>query len=344
MLNINRLNIKLVKYLFIFLFSLFFLFAFSGCITTAATAEEYFELGMAFFELGRFEDAERWLNRARQADRTYVASQYNLGRLAFERQRFEEAAAHFEGILRRDPDNVLALRASAYTRIRMGDIDIARRHYARLLELVPESADDGYNHALVLFAMGLYEEAEFVLERHAFALRDSRDMQLLFARSQARQNKVEAIDSFANFLTNFPEPEARFEYAAVLEHHEFYSRALDELRLALTELTETTTAPTRNDINFAITRVLLIADGESSQGITELEALVAGGFNNIEAIEELTNHDKISAGNIENLDRIIRNLRAAVPEETPQDTTPEDDDTDDMNWDWNLETYSEGSS
>jgi len=125
-------------------------------------AEEFFNIGMAYFELGRFADAQTWLNRARTADRTLVASEYNLGRIAFETGRFGDAARYFEGVLARDPDNIMALKAAAFMRIRNGDFERAEALYLRILELVPESADDGFNYALVLFGMGRYEESEEV--------------------------------------------------------------------------------------------------------------------------------------------------------------------------------------
>ena len=82
----------------------------SSCASRAATrAEEYFSIGMAYFEMGKYAEAELWLNRARAVDKTMTASEYNLGRIAFERGRYEEAARHFENILIRDPDNVMAL-------------------------------------------------------------------------------------------------------------------------------------------------------------------------------------------------------------------------------------------
>ena len=228
----------------------------------AVSAEEYYSIGMAYFELGKFEDAERWLNRARTADRTMTASQYNLGRLAFERKRYQEAAEIFEDILKRDPNNVLALKAAAYTRIKTGDIDIADRHYKKLLELVPESTDDGYNHALVLYAMERYSEAEEVLIRYPIAL-EEKDSLLLYSRSQKAQNKPEAIDSYAKWLNANSDMLIHFEYAHLLEHHELYARALEEYRKLLTQTTSPDTEPKRSDIRYSIARLLLIADYES---------------------------------------------------------------------------------
>jgi len=298
------------------LFSVFY-----NCVSMAASAEEYYSIGMAYFELGRFEEAERWLNRARASDRTMVASQYNLGRIAFERGRFHEAARHFEDILGRDPNNVLALKAAAYTRINTGDISIAERHYSRLLELVPESADDGYNHALVLYAMGRYSDAEQVLEKYHISLLENNDMQLLYARSQRAQDKVEAIDSFARWLLNNTDARVRSEYAQVLEHHEFFARALEEYRQALTE---TTSTELRAGIHFAIARVLLIADSETSEGITELQRAIDTGFTDIAAVEELLNDDRISSANIDSIRNIINDKRRAASGEEREEGSETD--------------------
>jgi len=301
-----------------------------GCSTAAASAQEYYSIGMAYFELGKYEEAEKWLNRARQSDRTMTASQYNLGRLAFERGRYFEAADLFEDILKRDPDNVIALRASAYTRIKTGDIDIAEKHYERLLNLIPESTDDGYNHALVLYAMERYTEAEQLLEKYMFSLRDNKDMLLLYARCQSAQNKVEAIDSFANWLNDNTDPRVRYEYAMTLEHHELYARAMEEYRLAMSEITSSTADIKRSDIRFALARVLLIADRESGEGITEMRNAINEGFDDIDAIEELLNGGKVSGENAVSLRSIIENMRRTADEQEKERDEPEDSsETDD---------------
>ena len=202
--------------------------ALGSCASRGAiSAEEYFSIGMAYFDLGKYEEAELWLNRARSRDRTMNASEYNLGRIAFETGRFDDAVRYFETILRRDPNNILALRAVAYTDIRRGEIEKAAAWYDKLLALVPESADDGYNHALVLFAMKKYPEAEEVLKNYEFALLENADVLLLFARIQKEQEKPEAIDSYAAWLQNNTDAKVQFEYGQLLEKYDMFARALD---------------------------------------------------------------------------------------------------------------------
>jgi tetratricopeptide (TPR) repeat protein len=300
----------------LFSFSLIFLFSslFSNCASTAASAQEYYSIGMAYFELGKYDEAEKWLNRAKQADRTMVASTYNLGRLAYERQRYEDAAKYFETILKKDGDNVLALKAAAYSRIKTGDIEIAEKHYSRLLSIVPESADDGYNHALVLFALERYAQAEEVLKKYPVSLQENKDTMLLYARCQAKLKKVEAIDSFSNWLGVNTDAKVRYEYAQVLEDNELYARALEEYRKALTEIAMTAVNPGKSEIRFALARVLLIADSENAEGITELQNAVKEGFNDISAVEKLLNN-KISASVRSGIQNIINDMKKTAAEQ-----------------------------
>ena len=293
---------------FLFLVFYFLFLILNSCAGTAASAQEYFSIGMAYFELGKYEEAEKWLNRAKQADRTMVASTYNLGRIAYETKRYEDAAKLFESILKKDGDNVLALKAAAYSRIKSGDIEIAEKHYTKLFTLVPESADDGYNHALILFTLERYTQAENVLEKYPASLLENKDTMLLYARCQAKLKKVEAIDSYSNWLSVNSDGKVRYEYAQLLENNALYARALEEYKKALTETDDKAVDPKKNEIRFAIAKVLIIADGENAEGVKELNEAVTDGFNDIGAVEKLLNN-KISAANKKNIQEIIANMR-----------------------------------
>ncbi|MDR0624733.1 MAG: tetratricopeptide repeat protein [Treponema sp.] len=294
---------------------LFLTWVISSCTTWgAAPAEEYFSLGMAYFELGKFEEAEKWLNRARAADKTKTASEYNLGRIAFETGRYQDAAKLFEGILKKDPENVMALKAAAYTRIKTGDLEMAEDLYRRVLVLVPESADDGYNYALVLFAMEKYAAVEETLSNHQFALLDNNDVLLLFARAQSAQGKIEAADSYAQWLANNSDPKVRYEYAQILEKAELYARALEEYRTALNGLSQDSTDPKKSDVRYTIARLLLIADAESDEGVTELKTAVSEGLTDMTLLEELLKDERISAANRDSIGTLIDETKQAAAE------------------------------
>lgn len=271
-----------------------------ACILTACTnmwavtsAEEYYAIGMAYFDTHNYPEAEKWLNRAKAMDKTKTASEYNLGRIAFETKRYDEAYRYFSGILKKDPDNVMALKAAAYTNIKLGDLKAAEDLYRRVLALTPESADDGYNYALILYIMEKYDQSEAVLAKYPFGLLENSDVILLYARIQRAQDKSEAMDSYARWLETNDSAQVRYEYALLLESHSFYARALEHARAALKDLPADSEEPKKPDVHYAVARLLLIADPDSEEGIAELKAAVAEGFNDQKALETLANREGV---------------------------------------------------
>jgi tetratricopeptide (TPR) repeat protein len=286
----------------------------------AASAEEYYTLGMAYFELGKYEEAERWLNRAGHADKTKTASEYNLGRIAFERGRYGEALKYFERILAKDSENILALRAAAYTKIKLSGLEDAENYYDRVLRLVPESYDDGYNYALVLFALDKTARAEEVLLKYDLIIDSNSDAVLLLARVQAKLDKVEAVDNYNRYLQVKPDNKVRFEYAEVLEKNEFYARAQEEYNTILEGLPEGESPGesgtlTKPRILFAVARLLLIAEADSGSGITALAGAVEGGFKDIPALEALLEEPKITDAHKEEIRRVITDLESGGKDE-----------------------------
>jgi thioredoxin-like negative regulator of GroEL len=193
-----------------------------------------------------------------------------------------------------------------------------------LLALVPESADDGYNYAMILFAMERYEMAEQVLLNYEYALMDNNDVLLLYARTLKELNKPEAVDSYAAWLANNNDAMVRYEYAQLLESLEWYALALVEYRAAHSGLSSGSTAPSRPEVRFNIARLLLIADAESTEGASELRTAVNDGFNNFDEIEKLLADDRISAENRDTIHTIViegRRIADGVTESVAEDVT-----------------------
>lgn len=305
----------------------------------AASAEEYYSLGMAYFEVGKYAEAEKWLNRARMANKTMVASEYNLGRIAFETGRYEEALRYFNRILAKDPENALALKAAAYTKVKTGELEEAEALYERVLTLIPESADDGYNYALILFAMEKQAEAETVLLKYFYTLEDNNDALLLLARSQAAQDKAEAVDNYAKWLQGNTDSKIHYEYAQLLEKWEFYARALEEYRSLLASLSQGNTktasqtgsqtavasskGPDRPTVRYAIGRLLLIADPENEEGIDELGEAVAEGFTDMEALKALLEIESLSDERKDDINRLITRVQPAPAVPVPEAASEE---------------------
>jgi tetratricopeptide (TPR) repeat protein len=314
-------------------------FSFCGisCVSArlVASAEEYYTLGLAYFELSKYEEAEQWLNRARRVDKTRTASEYNLGRIAFERGRYGEALKHFEQILAKDPENILALRASAYTKIKLSDIEGAESYYERVLRLVPESYDDGYNYALILFAMDKTGRAEEVLLKYDLIIDSNSDAVLLLARVQAKLGKVEAVDNFDRYLQLKPDNKLRFEYAEALEKSEFYARAQEEYNAVLEGLPRGDSSGgegglARPQVLFAVARLLLVAEADSDSGITALSQAVEDGCKDLPALETILEDPKIADAQKEEIRRVITELESGEKADAGNEETGEAEETENV--------------
>jgi len=208
-----------------------FLFSFNSCVSSVVKAEEYYALGTAYFELQKYTEAKLWFNKAKFHRATQAASEYNLGRIAYETGSYGAAKEYFERIIARDGENITALKAAAYTCIKLEDYRMAEEYYLRILKLVPESHDEGYNYALVLMAMGRAEDAERVLKKYNNT--ENPKALLILARAQKQRGKPEAADAYAASLLREDDPAVRAEYAAYLAETGLKAKALEEYRKAL---------------------------------------------------------------------------------------------------------------
>ena len=233
----------------------------SACASSGKvpTAQEYYSLGMAYFELGKYAEAEKWLLQARRSEQTFTASEYNLGRIAFELGRYDEACERFEGLLRKDPDNVMVLKAAAFSRLKRGDFGKAETYYQRVVELSPDSVDSRYNYALVLNALGKYEAAENVLLQLVNENKNDYPSLLLLARTRNAEGKVEALDDYERYLKNNEKSDVRFEYAQALVKAHYYGRALENYEALLKLSADALGGIKKADLYFEAAKILLLS-------------------------------------------------------------------------------------
>jgi tetratricopeptide (TPR) repeat protein len=220
------------------LFAALLFLSLDSCLSSTGKAEEYFALGSAYFDLGKYTQAEMWFNKSRFNKTTQNASEYYLGRIAYETGRLEDALQYFDRLIKRDKENVTAYKAAAYTCIKMKKLDKAEEYYKKVLELVPESYDEGYNYALVLMAMERPQEAEETLKAHTDVSAANNNTErpealLLLARAQKEQGKPEAADAYSASLEQNDNPIVRMEYAMYLAKGRYKDKALAEYQKAL---------------------------------------------------------------------------------------------------------------
>jgi tetratricopeptide (TPR) repeat protein len=282
-------------------------------------AEDYYALGKAYFDLGNYEEAEKWFTKSKFNEKTKMASVYNLGRVSFERGSYDKALKYFENILKNDSENLTALKAAAYTCVKTGDTRAALEYYRRASALLPENADERYNYALLLAALEMYEDAEAALISGDGYLgsTDSLDNKrlLLLARVQKSLGKPEAVDGYNVYLARVDDPMVRFEFAETLEEQKLYAKALEEYtRLKETPQTDTGAKyPETSLVLFRIARVMLVSDPQDENGLAALEEALKSGYEDQTEIDALFE----AAG----IPEEKRNELRGNPQDDPQDDT-----------------------
>ncbi|MDR2097903.1 MAG: tetratricopeptide repeat protein, partial [Spirochaetaceae bacterium] len=207
-------------------------------------------------------------------------------------------------------------KAAAYTQVKLGNVEEAKKLYAKVLEMEPEQADNGVNYATILFAMEKPAEAEETLQKYESTILDDKDALLLLARVQQAQKKPEAIDSYDLWLSKNNDPQVRYEYTLALENGGFYARALEEARKSLSELIDDTETLKRSSIRFVIARLILVSDPENPEGVTELAEAIRGGFADKDAIDALLIDERLTQALQDEARRTIDNAKTTTPSDS----------------------------
>ena len=125
-------------------------------------------MGIAFFELERYEEAVEWMQRALALapELPEAASLHRLlGRALQGLGRMEEAAEQFARTLELDAHSSEALDRLAFLRFNAGNYDEAIEYYRALLDIDPADATAHSNLGVALLNLERYEEAARSLER-----------------------------------------------------------------------------------------------------------------------------------------------------------------------------------
>ncbi|SIQ92912.1 Tetratricopeptide repeat-containing protein [Alkalispirochaeta americana] len=174
-----------------------------GCVSRVdrqELAQEYFNLGNAYFELQDYERSYRYYRRAIELSDNIPAAGFNLARLYLERGEDQKALDILTTLLARDPENTLIREVYGYTLYRLGEISRARRVYGDLLEEALSRGRVAYNLALLEVMEGNYGAAVAVLEEHLAAAEGDKDFRWLLADALFQTGQEEdALEELAHY-------------------------------------------------------------------------------------------------------------------------------------------------
>jgi tetratricopeptide (TPR) repeat protein len=262
---------------------------FVSCASGPASVseDELYSLGKAYYDLGKYSEAEVWFQKASTFKKTKNASMYYLGRIAFQQQKYEDAARIFEALLKNDQDNILLLKAAAFSNLKAQKFEKAELQYKRVIELVPGSKDSTYGYALVLYGLQKYDDAYRLLKDLKADSGEDRDALLLLARTEYKLSFPEALDHYTKWLEKGDDPVVLKEFAEVAEQQALYSRAIEAYKKIKQTNREELAGLQKGETDFLIGRLLLLADPSDGQGIKSIETALSAGYNSKEEFDAL---------------------------------------------------------
>jgi len=258
----------------------------SGCVSSARdrqVATEYFDLGNAYVELGRYEKAVTAFQSAVQLDPSFVKAQYNLA-LAYVRvKRTDDAVVILKRLLSSDPQNTQVLSALGWSYHLAGREEDALAQYSTVTSLSPADQNALYNSAIILWKLSRLHDA---MDKLGLLLsRAPEDTDALFAAGSillALDQPSDSADMLSRYLDKKPkDTEAWFMVAAGAERIKKYTRALEAY--GKIETIDQTLA----DAWFGEARLLLTVVEDPQHGLDSLNKALSAGFKDTKAIQAL---------------------------------------------------------
>lgn len=246
-------------------------------------AQEYYNLGNAFFELGDYERSFSYYTRAVELDDELPASGYNLARLYAQREEYESALELLRDLLRDDPENGLYRETEAYLLYHTGDPVAARAAYRTLIGRYPARSRIRYNLALLELQEERAAVARRVLEFGLPYAQEDSEYYWLLADACYRSDDIEAAADYLETYRSIvlEEPELMARLAKRYADWDFQLAALE----VLAEIPETVDGDA--ELQFLEAQLYLTATPDFDTGIAALRAALTAGFDETEALRDL---------------------------------------------------------
>ena len=121
--------------------------------------EAYYNLGNSYKDLGKLKESELVLARAVQIDPSFSSAAYNLGMVQILSGEYKKGIDSLGFLLRKEPENTIALKVLAWGYYKNGDIIHAIEVYRQILEIDTCNRDVLNNISILLINQELYQEA-----------------------------------------------------------------------------------------------------------------------------------------------------------------------------------------
>jgi len=253
----------------------------SGCSTVRyeELAQEYFNLGNAYYEAGDYDRSYQYYTRALQYTDEFPAAGFNLARLHIEREEPDAALEIVDTLLREDPANTVYRETRAYTLVLLDRIEEARALYRTILSEEIVRPRIAYNLALLELDEDDPSAAFEVLQASAPFATEDRDYIWLHAEAAFLDGREdEAIARLEQF--GYLVAEDSVELARLARRYAEW-----DFNLAALDLLDSfePAADDATELTFLQGALLLRATAEFDAGLELIEAALAEGYRDQDA-------------------------------------------------------------
>ena len=221
--------------------------------------DAYNNLGHAFAEQGRLDQAADSLLKAVQLQPHSASVRTNLGLIRVQQNRLAEGEQQFQAVLADTPRDIKALRGMALVRINQNQAEGAIGYYLQILAIVPEDVGSLSDVAALRMQQGQTHEAIDQLRRV---------LQLSPDNEGARMNLASALLSERRFA------EALDQYRDVVRRHPESAPALQQLAETLATCSDPTIRRGAEAVQFA-ERLIRITGDSNPDALVTLAAAYA---------------------------------------------------------------------
>ncbi len=246
-------------------------------------AETYYNLGNAYFELDRLDDAESAYARAMELNPELYTAGYNLARVYIFNGEYRRAVDVLQELLQEDPGNGILRESLAWAYLEMRRIDDAEQLYSELLETDPANCNVRYNLALMAAAAEEWTRAYDLLIECGYLDSGDGEILALLGKAERESGQGSGLGWFEEAAEESPENlTIAEELAGVYRAEGEYTRAI-----AVYDRLIDLSPDAGGSYEFEKAALLFLALEEYGEGFSSLEAALEAGYADIEKIAEL---------------------------------------------------------
>jgi len=239
-------------------------------------AGEYYNLGNAFFQLERYQEAADYYQKALALNPELATANYNLARSYLQVGRTTDAVAILRRLLTDDPSNLLLKETLGYARYLEGNSEEALSIFLSVIESSPYRTRALFNAALIYIDRGRFATALPLLERARNAAPSDNEVKLylgiaLLEAGGDPERALRIIDEARSDTGSLSARELSLLGAAYADSR-YYKRALD----TFDELLQA--EPNNQEALFTEAVILLTEADEGEKGLAMLRRAVNAGF------------------------------------------------------------------